>query len=271
MKVFRKYSLNEEFFDELNEKSCYWLGFLYADGFVRKRKSSELRLKLKDSDKSHIERFIEDLGSNTPIKYYSDAKINCCYVSINSNKLVDRLFELGCVQNKTQKIRIPNISDNLINHFIRGYFDGDGSISRVKNRPNSYVISICSNKKFIDDLYKFFNFGYVLNYDNYSVWKANKIDDIKLFRDFIYNNKETFLERKFSIFQSIDDNYKRDYSLIKKDRKKYNITNPNGDIFVIEDLNKFCKENGLIYSTMSNLSRGIGNSNKGWKCEFKKK
>lgn len=31
----RKYKLNEHFFDELNEKSAYWLGFLYADGYVR--------------------------------------------------------------------------------------------------------------------------------------------------------------------------------------------------------------------------------------------
>jgi len=56
----RKYTLNEEFFDELNEKSVYWLGFLYADGCVRKRKSSELRLKLKKEDKSHIEKFNND-------------------------------------------------------------------------------------------------------------------------------------------------------------------------------------------------------------------
>lgn len=266
----RKYTLNEEFFDELNEKSAYWLGFLYADGYVRKRKSSELRLKLKEDDKSHIEKFNNDLGSNSPIKYYSDGKSNSCYVSINSNKLVSKLFELGCVQNKTQEIRLPNIPNEFINHFIRGYFDGDGSIYKVKKLPNSYKITICSNNEFVNDIYNFFKFGSIVKYENYGLWIISKIDDIKYFRDFIYKYKETFLERKFIIFESIDDNYKRDYSLTKRDRKKYIITDPNGEIFLIDNLNKFCKENELIYSTMSNLSRGIGSSNKGWKCEFKK-
>lgn len=265
----RKYQLNEKFFEELNEKSSYWLGFLYADGCVRMRRSGELRLKLKDTDKSHIEKFLSDLNSNSPIKTYSDGKSNCCFASLNSNKLVKSLFELGCLQNKTQKIRLPSLPDDLINHFIRGYFDGDGTISKVKNRPNSYVISICSNKKFIEDLYKFFNFGYIINFDNYSIWNANKINDVKFFREFIYKNKETFLERKFIIFDSIDDNYKRDYSKTRN-KKKYKITNPNGEISITQNLNKFCEENKLVYSTMSNLSRGIGKTNKGWKCEIEK-
>jgi len=136
--------------------------------------------------------------------------------------------------------------------------------------PNSYSISICSNNKFVNDIYNFFKFGRIVKYENYGLWIINKIDDVKYFRDFIYKNKETFLERKFIIFEGIDDNYKRDYSLTKRDRKKYIITNPNGEIFLIENLNKFCKENELVYSTMSNLSRGIGSSNRGWKCEFKK-
>ena len=43
----RKYSFNEGFFDELTEKSAYWLGFLYADGYVRMKdgKSGEVKLK----------------------------------------------------------------------------------------------------------------------------------------------------------------------------------------------------------------------------------
>jgi len=133
-----------------------------------------------------------------------------------------------------------------------------------------YTISICSNNEFANDIYNFFKFGSIVKYENYGLWLINKIDDIKYFKNFIYKDKETFLERKFIIFESIDDNYKRDYSLTKRDRKKYIITDPNGKVFLIENLNKFCKENELIYSTMSNLSRGIGNSNKGWKCEFKK-
>ena len=108
----RKYNLNENFFDELNEKSAYWLGFLYADGGVRMKngRSGELRLKLKETDKGHIQKFLVDLGSNTPLKCGISKTDNAkfCYVLINSNHIVKKLFELGCVQNKITSIECRN-------------------------------------------------------------------------------------------------------------------------------------------------------------------
>ena len=41
------------------------------------------------------------------------------------------LIKQGCVPNKSLILTFPNkyqVPKNLINHFIRGYFDGDGSI-----------------------------------------------------------------------------------------------------------------------------------------------
>jgi len=72
----RKYNFNEHFFDVLNEKSTYWLGFLYADGYVRLKdgKSGELKLKLKDTDKNHIEKFLNHLDCEKPIKCGVDNK-----------------------------------------------------------------------------------------------------------------------------------------------------------------------------------------------------
>jgi len=201
----RKYNLNENFFDTLNEKSAYWLGFLYADGYVRMKdgKSGELKLKLKDTDKGHIEKFLNDIECNKPIKCGIDNKSKFCSVTVYSNSLVNKLFELGCVNNKTQKIRLPNLNDNLMNHFIRGYFDGDGSISKVKNRPNSFVVSICSNKNFNEDIIKFLGYGKDIKSDNYSVIKINRLVEVTKFRDYIYTNANTLLERKLIKFKEI--------------------------------------------------------------------
>jgi hypothetical protein len=201
----RKYKFNEDFFDVLNEKSAYWLGFLYADGYVRMKdgKSGELKLKLKDTDKHHIEKFLSDLNCKKPIKCGVESNSKCCSVTVYSNKIVNRLFELGCVNNKTQKIRLPNLDNQLMNHFIRGYFDGDGSISKVKNRPNSFSVSICSNKNFNNDVVNFLGYGKEFYSDNYSVIKIWRIMDIIRFRDYIYKNAETLLERKLMIFKQI--------------------------------------------------------------------
>jgi DNA-binding transcriptional regulator WhiA len=201
----RKYRLNENFFDELNEKSSYWLGFLYADGYVRMKdgKSGELKIKLKDTDKSHIEKFLIDIECEKTIKCGIENNSKFCSVSVYSTVMVNKLFELGCVNNKTQKIRLPNLNKNLMHHFIRGYFDGDGSVFKVKNRPNSFTVSICSNVKFNDELVDFLGFGKPYKYANYSVIKIFKIMDIINFRDYIYSNSVTFLDRKFNKFKEI--------------------------------------------------------------------
>jgi hypothetical protein len=201
----RKYKINEYFFHNLEENSAYWLGFLYADGFVRMKdgKSGELKLKLKDSDKEHLQTFLNHLGSNNPIIFGMDNKSKFCSVTVYSNVIVNKLFEIGCVNNKTQKIRLPNLNKDLMPHFIRGYFDGDGCISKVKNRPNSFVVSICSNHQFNDDVIHLLGFGKSWYYKNYSVVKINKIMDVIKFRDYIYSNANTFLERKQVKFKQI--------------------------------------------------------------------
>jgi len=201
----RKYNFNECFFHDLNEKSAYWLGFLYADGYVRMKdgKSGEIKLKLKNTDKNHIEKFLKDIECEKPIKCGVDGKSEYCMVTLYSNLLVNKLFELGCVNNKTQKILLPKLDEPHMSHFIRGYFDGDGSIHKVKNRTNSFSVSICSNNNFNDDIVNFFGYGKSYKYENYSIVKISKIMDIMKFRDYIYSNAVTFLERKFIKFKQI--------------------------------------------------------------------
>jgi DNA-binding transcriptional regulator WhiA len=201
----KKYNFNEHFFNELNEKSSYWLGFLYADGSVRMKdgKSGELRVKLKDTDKEHIEKFLKDIECDKPIKCGVEGKSKFCSVTVYSNLLVNRLFDLGCVNNKTQKIRLPKLNEPFMSHFIRGYFDGDGSISKVKNRPNSFSLRICSNKSFNDDIISFLGYGKAYRHENYSVIQINKIMDIVNFKDYIYSNAMTLLERKLIKFKQI--------------------------------------------------------------------
>jgi len=67
----KKYKVNENYFEKIDtEEKAYWLGFLYADSNVRihKGRSGILKLKLKQSDKQHIEKFNKCLNSNYPIK-----------------------------------------------------------------------------------------------------------------------------------------------------------------------------------------------------------
>jgi len=63
-------SLNENVFDDLNPESLYWIGFLYADGHVRKDKEYSIEVEIELKDESHLEKYKVFLGCNKEIKHY---------------------------------------------------------------------------------------------------------------------------------------------------------------------------------------------------------
>ena len=70
-----KYSYDSNFFEKIDsEAKAYWLGFLYADGYIHRNykngkiKSMSLELSLKSEDRAHLENFLRDIRSNVPIK-----------------------------------------------------------------------------------------------------------------------------------------------------------------------------------------------------------
>ena len=55
-RLHTKYEYNDVFNGVNNEYEAYWLGFLYADGYINKN-GTEGELTLKESDKAHVEKF----------------------------------------------------------------------------------------------------------------------------------------------------------------------------------------------------------------------
>ena len=143
---FHHYTLDEHIFDIIDtEEKAYWLGFLMADGYNHEDRYA-ICLRLQSGDLEILEKFKNFLKSNAPIytfktitktnklcKEYKEVRVNSVYLS-------KQLALLGCVQNKTYRLVYPTcVPENLENHFIRGYFDGDGclSIIRRKDRKNA--------------------------------------------------------------------------------------------------------------------------------------
>ena len=160
-KLFRKYGLktrncremklqytcDSDFFETIDtEEKAYWLGFLYADGFIQKEGvkgcSKKVGLTLAEIDKPHIEKFKAAIKSNAKIGTYKVSggyNLNSIYsrVILCDPKLVNDLIQKGCCEHKTDILKFPTedkVPRELLKHFIRGYFDGDGSLSYV--RPN---------------------------------------------------------------------------------------------------------------------------------------
>jgi len=132
----RLYAVDEYAFDTITPDAAYWWGFLYADGGISRR---SLVLSLKWSDIEHVEKFKKFIKSESPIKKYSH-KIGgksypACYLGVTSQHLVDRLRCLGIVPHRTNFDAVKdNLQPEMICHWIRGFFDGDGTIYVNQNK-----------------------------------------------------------------------------------------------------------------------------------------
>jgi hypothetical protein len=257
----RKYNVNEDFFSEINnEESAYWLGFLFADGYVRSNKLKFVRLKLAIKDIDHLYKFKEALNSDHNVEEYD----SYCQITIGSKKIVDDLIKNGCTPNKGMKIRLPNnIGSDLMNHFIRGYFDGDGCISH--RGCNSYVSSIISNTNFSTDVRNLLGYGYLYSDSkNRNLANLTFNKDCLRFRDYIYKNAKVYLKRKFDGFKEMD--------YIKESKvwlpNKYKVTNlTSNESQIVDNLSKFCSEHNLSKSGMCKVSSGKYKSHRGFICE----
>lgn len=207
----RKYHVDDDFFNDINtEMKAYVLGLIFADGCVHKRNNFSITLKSKD--RYLLENVNIILKSNFPIvdsleRYSKKEKYTeKSNLSITSKKIISNLEKIGCVQRKSDILKFPIIDEKHMNHFMRGYFDGDGSVFTTKQ--NDIRFSIISTKEFCDDYLK------KLPYKGRTTPKKEKRTDknvyyvsiggknqIKLIYNFLYNNSNVFLERKHIIFK----------------------------------------------------------------------
>lgn len=142
---YNKYIYNENIFNKIDtEEKAYWLGFLYADGYVSNL-GTELCLSLKNEDKYMLENFCNFIGKNIIIKDKCINGFKQNYVSVYNKNICNDIKNLGCYNNKTFKILFPNknqLNKKYYSNFIRGFFDGDGCVIYNKNK-NIITFSIC--------------------------------------------------------------------------------------------------------------------------------
>jgi hypothetical protein len=139
-----KYTADYSFFSRYNEKSCYWAGFIMADGCIRKNRNT-LLLHLQSKDLCHLISFVVALRSNHPI--YFNKHDNAYSFQIDSKQIVaDLKRNFAIVPHKTITATFPkNLPKRFYNHFIRGVFDGDGSVT-VTSMP---TLSLVGNRRLI--------------------------------------------------------------------------------------------------------------------------
>lgn len=157
----RKYSVNHSYFKQIDDcEKAYWLGFLYADGFVTA--GNYVGLSLAVTDKKHVEKFREAIRSTHPIHIYKTngyANTEYARLAFASQEMTRDLENLGCFQHKTLLLKFPTeqqVPHQFLKDFVRGYIDGDGSITTGgENSP--LRLRVCGTRELLEGLKIYFN------------------------------------------------------------------------------------------------------------------
>ena len=201
----KKFPRNSNFFHNIDTpEKAYWLGFLMADGYITT--DNKVRLNLKKDDEDHLKKFLKALNAtNHTIKYSTktekDKVYYQAYCSIGDQTLVEDLSALGCVNAKSYILQFPKdkIPSSLYSHFIRGYFDGDGSLNFTisgKNKTPNWRINFIGTKSFLEDLRHILDKDHLAleNHKTYYSFTINGNKQIKPILEYIYNNSDDNME-----------------------------------------------------------------------------
>ena len=214
----RRYKINEDYFDQIDTPDkAYILGFLWADGHNEIKKGT-VSMSLEEGDKDILNLIRLEVGSEKELEFlnYSE-KHDFGYNYKNqyrmlffSKHMCESLYKIGMTSNKSLTAKFPNISNNLIRHFIRGLFDGDGSVyrSQYKNKNSyHYTLTITSTKELCESLVSIVEDKIGINCHIYDASNHNGITkvfnisgklQIKKFMDWMYENSNLKLERKYN-------------------------------------------------------------------------
>ncbi|MCM1219537.1 MAG: hypothetical protein NC548_34080 [Lachnospiraceae bacterium] len=140
---------HQDFFETINtEEKAYLLGFLAADGCVydppSEGKQGIIKLALSSKDIEILELYRTYLGTNKPIQHERrDEEHEYVSLELSSEKMFQDLNKLNIKPRKTYGNVWVNLGDKELQlAFIRGYFDGDGSISKMIEIGKLHDVSV---------------------------------------------------------------------------------------------------------------------------------
>lgn len=239
-----KTKFDETVFDSIDtEEKAYWLGFIYADGYIDfspleegKKSRYGFELSLKGSDIDHLHKFNTFMKHNKDNVRIGTTKCNgkeCsrCRWFVANKHLWKTLNSYGCTPRKSLILQFPNRtifkSESLIRHFIRGYFDGDGCISYIKTNPHddnsnyTCIGNILSTLDFLtslNDILKSYDIHGVLR-------KAHKDENVYELRysqismrrllHYLYDDCSIYLNRKYKRAKFFMDNCRSSKELLE--------------------------------------------------------
>lgn len=227
-KEVHKYHINYHYFNNIDTKDkAYFLGWLASDGNVYKRTNkpntkSIIKLSLNYKDYEILELFKKYIKTEKPL-IYTQRRIGknkeiityAAVLEIVSDEVANDLSKYNIIPNKTWEYEIVELDNKLMNHFLRGYFDGDGSIyfrCNDADKLSQYDITISG---FVHNLEKIQNFLNKVNIKSIIILdKRKKHHGVYDFGSLTFSNIENMYRFITYLYKDCDDLYLKRKKLI---------------------------------------------------------
>lgn len=123
--------IDKNFFKNWTSPMSYVLGFIVADGCIYKRKDRKdsYTLNITSKDRKHLLRIKKELNSGHPISTkYNSQKMPYSQIQICDKEICNDLIKLGIFPRKTFNLNPIKVPEKYFSDFVRGFFDGDGTV-----------------------------------------------------------------------------------------------------------------------------------------------
>ncbi len=222
--------INQNFFKTWSSEMAYILGYFVADGGISislGRTKNPYTFNITSVDLEHLQKIAKTMGSNYKISKKSGSSNNFAYqIQVRNSVLANNLIDLGIHPRKTYNLEPIKIPDKYFSDFVRGFFDGDGSvyiynINKVLQIKVGFVsVSLPFIKNFNIRLCRALRIPEKAIHKNkderlkrmiqYSI--CLYIDDSEKLEKFMYgNNPALYLDRKKKIFDQWKSIKRRHY------------------------------------------------------------
>ena len=215
IKTLNKIKFNAKFFDTWSNEMAYCLGLLYTDGCLS---STTNNIVFGQRDIELVEKFLNLFECNAKILFRKErialsGKVGELYVvSLCGHDLYNQLLNLGLSPKKSLTIKFPAMPNKYVRHFIRGCWDGDGTIYKEKQSGRIIAGFTSGSEDFLKTMIQhlrieglpernYYKHGHA---EAYYFRYTSPSDIYKLFR-YMYDgvHESQYLRRKYELFKSI--------------------------------------------------------------------
>jgi hypothetical protein len=128
--------LRESLFSRWSQPMAYLLGYIFTDGTLVRLSPGTCRVTISSIDREHLEKMAAILGGGVKVDTRTQSKRGFSgtenryifSIGFTRPRMIDDLRRLGLTERKSLTMQFPDVPEEFVWDFIRGCWDGDGSI-----------------------------------------------------------------------------------------------------------------------------------------------